>query len=204
LILDLVRNPNKVEQLINKLLPYYLIQAEKYKELFPICDAIVVADDLGTQKSPFLSPRLFNKLYAPAYKQLIDLTHDLGMDFILHTCGEVYDLIQPFIDIGVDVLEFDSPFMTGVERFKHFAEERKIAFWLSSNIQSTFVNGTPQEVEDEVKYHIKEVGNNEGGLAIYEYPQAFSLGVKRANMKAQRRAVKKWGNYSNGRLDWII
>ena len=203
-LMDLARNPKQVGELLDKILPFYIIQAEKYKESYPPLDAIVVADDLGTQKSPFISPKLFNKFVAPRYKKLIDLTHDLGMDFILHSCGEIYDLIQPLIDIGVDVLEFDSPFMTGVENFKHFAEEKKMAFWLSSNIQTTYTQGTPEEVEEEVKYYIKEVGNNEGGLAIYEYPQNFSLGTPRDNIKAQRRAVKTWGNYNDqGKIKWV-
>jgi len=204
-LIDLARNPKQVYKLFDKILPFYLIQTERYKEFYPTLDSIIVADDMGTQKSPFVSPRTFNKFVAPAYKQLIDLTHDLGMDFILHSCGEIYDLIQPFIDIGVDVFEFDSPHMTGVENFKHFAEERKAAFWLSSNIQTTYTQGTPEEVEQEVKNYIKDVGNNKGGLAIYEYPQNFSIETPKENIKAQREAVKKWGNYNNnGVVEWLI
>ena len=164
----------------------------------------MVADDLGTQKSPFISPRIFKKFLSPPYKQLIDLTHDMGMDFILHSCGEIYDLIQPLIDIGVNVLEFDSPHMTGVENFKHYAEERKIAFWLSSNIQTTWTNGTPEEVEEEVKYYIKEVGNNEGGLGIFEYPTPNVMHTPKENIRAQRRAARKWGIYNEqGIIEWL-
>jgi hypothetical protein len=94
--------------------------------------------------------------------------------------------------------------MTGVENFKHYADERKMAFWLCSNIQTTYVNGTPEDVEQEIKYYIKEVGNNEGGLAIYEYSQNYSLGTPMENIKAQRKAVLKWGNYNeNHKIDWI-
>ncbi|MHA1272936.1 MAG: uroporphyrinogen decarboxylase family protein [Promethearchaeota archaeon] len=203
-LVDLGRNPKQAHMLFDKILPFYLTHIEKYKEYYPHLDAIVIADDLGTQKSPFISPRLFKKFLAPRYEKIIKLTHDLGMDFVLHSCGEIYDLIQPLIDIGVDVLEFDSPHMTGVENFKHFAEERKIAFWLSSNIQSTYTQGTPEEVEEEIKYYIKEVGNNEGGLAIYEYPQNSSLGTPKKNIIAQRKAVKKWGKYDdNGKIEWL-
>ena len=204
LLVDLARNPKKVQELIERILPFYLIQAEKYKEVYPLCDSIMVADDLGSQKSPFLSPRLFKKFIGPAYKQLIELTHDMGMDFILHSCGEIYDLIQPLIDIGVDVLEFDSPHMTGVDNFKHYAEERKMAFWLSSNIQTTWTNGTPEEVEAEIKSYIKEVGNNEGGLGIFEYPTPFVMNTPKENIRAQRRAARKWGNYNkNGIIEWL-
>ena len=131
-------------------------------------------------------------------------SHNLGMDFILHSCGEIGALIPDIIELGVDALQFDSPHMTGVENFKHFAEERKIAFWLSSNIQSTWIFGTPNDVEEEIKSYIKEVGNNEGGLAISEYGSKSALGVPKENVIAQREAVLKWGKYNNdGVIEWL-
>jgi len=82
--------------------------------------------------------------------------------------------------------------------------DRKIAFWLSSNIQSTFIHGTPIDVENEIKYYIKEIGNNEGGLAIYEYTDYDAIQVPKKNVRAQRKAVAKWGNYNeNGVIDWL-
>ena len=204
LLIDFARNPKKVHRLIQKILPFYKTQAKKYKEYYPLLDSMVMADDFGTQKSPFLSPEVFRKFFFEAFKKLSDLIHDLGMDFILHSCGDVGDLIPQFIDIGIDVLEFDSPHMTGVENFKKYAAERKMAFWLCSNIQTTYVNGTPKEVEQEIKYYIRAVGNNEGGLAIYEYPQNYSLGTPKENIKAQREAVLKWGKYNlDHKIKWL-
>jgi uroporphyrinogen decarboxylase len=163
------------------------------------------ADDMGTQKSPFVSPRIFKKFFKEAYKKVTGLVHDLGMAFLLHSCGQIFELMPDLIDAGVNVFEFDSPLMTGVENFKHFAEEQKVAFWLSSNIQSTWIKGSPKEVEDEIKYYIKEVGNNEGGLAIYEYGGKRAIGVPKENVVAQREAVLKWGNYNqNGKIDWLV
>lgn len=204
LLIDFARHSQELDQLINKILPFYLIQIEKFKEYYPTLDSIIIADDLGTQKSPFISPRIFQKFFKEHYKEIIDLTHDLGMDFILHSCGQIFELMPDIIDIHVDVFEFDSPHMTGVEKFKKFAEERKVAFWLSSNIQSTYPLGTPEEVEEEIKHYIKEVGNNEGGLAIYEYMSNKVLGTPKGNIISQREATLKWGNYNeNGFIDWL-
>ncbi len=205
LLIDFGRNLQKVEELIKLILPYYLIQIEKLKEYYPTLDSIMIADDMGTQKSPFFSPRIFKKFFKNPYKEIISLSHDLGMDFILHSCGQIFELMPEIIDTGVDVFEFDSPHMTGVENFKHFAEERKVAFWLSSNIQTTYVNGTPEEVEEEIKHYIKEIGNNEGGLAIYEYGDKAAIRVSKENVLAQRTAVMKWGKYNEkGRIEWLI
>jgi uroporphyrinogen-III decarboxylase len=204
LLVDFGRNSQKIQQLIELVLPFYLIQIEKLKEYYPVLDSIMLADDMGTQKSPFFSPRIFKKFFKEPYKEIISLSHDLGMDFILHSCGQIYELMPEIIDSGVDVFEFDSPHMTGVESFKGFAKEGEVAFWLSSNIQTTFVNGTPDDVEEEIKYFIKEIGNNEGGLAIYEYGDKAAIQVPKENVLAQREAVSKWGNYNKkGEIEWL-
>lgn len=204
LLIDFVKNAKQVQELIEKLTPFYLNQVKKFKEIYPTLDSIMWPDDMGTQKSPFMSPRIFKKFFKDSYKKVIDLTHDLGMDFILHSCGQILELMPDIIDTGVNVFEFDSPLMTGVENYKHYAEEKKVAFWLSSNIQSTYIMGTSSDVEEEIKYYIKEVGNNDGGLAIYEYGGKKAIGVPKKNVVAQREAVLKWGNYNaDGKIEWL-
>ncbi len=203
-LVDLARKPKQVEQLINKILPYFFTLIRKYKEYYPSLNSVIIADDMGTQKSPFMSPAIFRKLLKEPYKKIIDLTHDLEMDFILHSCGDIFQLMPDMIDAGVDVFEFDSPHMVGVENFKQFARQKQVAFWLSSNIQSTYTLGTPKDVEKEIKYYIKEVGNNNGGLAIYEYMSNKALRTPKENIIAQREAVEKWGNYNDdNKIDWI-
>ena len=205
-LIDLARNryPNKVNQLIKIVTEYNLKVIQELKQNCSPLDSIFITDDFGTQKSAFISPRIFKKYFKDSYKKLVTLTHDLGMDFILHSCGDVLGLLPEFIEVGIDVMEFDSPHMTGVENFRQFAENKRIAFWLSSNIQSTFIHGTPKDVEDEIKYYIKEIGNNKGGLAIYEYTDYDAIQVPKKNVRAQRKAVTKWGNYNaNGIIDWL-
>ncbi|TFF90192.1 MAG: hypothetical protein EU548_04245 [Promethearchaeota archaeon] len=202
-LIDIARNKKEIHRLIKILIPYFKKLIENYQKYYPNLDAVMVADDLGTQKSPFISPSLFRKYFKEPYHEIIKYAHDLELDFIMHSCGQVLELLPELIEIGVDVFEFDSPHMAGVDNFKHYAEEKKVAFWLSSNIQTTYVTGTPKEVEEEIKYYIKEVGNNNGGLAIYEYMGNRALGTLKENIVAQREAVKKWGNYNNCKIDWI-
>jgi len=203
-LVDLARKPNQVSKLIEKILPYFLTLIKKYKEYHPSLNSVIIADDMGTQKSPFMSPGIFRKFFKKPYKKLVDLAHELEMDFILHSCGQIHELMPDIIEIGVDVFEFDSPRMVGIENIKKFAEGRKVAFWLSSNIQTTFALGRADEVEQEVKTYIREVGNNNGGLAIYEYMPSATLNAPKENVMAQREATLKWGNYNNsGEIEWV-
>ncbi|MGM0469116.1 MAG: uroporphyrinogen decarboxylase family protein [Promethearchaeati archaeon] len=204
-LIDIVRRPNKVHQLIEKLLPYFTNLIENYKKFYPPLNAVIVADDLGSQKSPFISPEIFKTFFKEPYKKIIDLAHDLGLDFIMHSCGQIYEVMPDIIEIGVDVFEFDSPHMVGVDNFKKWAEERKVAFWLSSNIQTTFSLGTPEEVEEEIKTYIRKVGNNDGGLAVYEYMPSSTLRAPKENVMAQRKVTLKWGQYNeDGKINWLI
>jgi uroporphyrinogen decarboxylase len=202
-LVDLARKPEQVTKLIDKILPYFLTLIKKYKEYHPPLNSVIIADDMGTQKSPFMSPEIFRRFFKEPYKKLVDLTHELEMDFILHSCGQIHELMPEIVDIGVDVFEFDSPRMVGIENIQKYAKERKVAFWLSSNIQSTFALGTSNEVKEEIKTYIKDVGNNNGGLAIYEYMPSSTLNAPKENVIAQREATLKWGRYDDqGKIKW--
>ena len=204
ILIDFKRNSKKISKLINIITPFYLNQIEQFKKVYPSLDSIYIADDLGTQKSPFISPSIFNSFFKGPYKEIIALTHDLGMDFIFHSCGQIFELMPSIIETGINTFQFDSPLMTGVKNFKIFAEENKVAFWLSSNIQSTYILGTPTQVENEIKYYIKHIGKVDGGLAIYEYDANKTLGTPRENIIAQRRATQKWGSYNkDGTINWL-
>lgn len=204
IMVDFIRNPKQVHKLISIITEIFATEIQILKEKIPELNAIFILDDLGTQKSPVLSPRLFKKFYFDPYKKIVDLTHDLGMDLLFHSCGQIKELLPTFYDLGIDVMEFDSPNMTGVENFKEYAEQQKMAFWLSSNIQSTYSLGSPEEVEEEVKYFIKEVGNNQGGLGFYEYLDYRVLNAPKENVIAFRKAIKKWGKYNEqGIIDWL-
>ncbi len=204
IMVDFVRNPKQVHKLISYVTDFFYDQIPLIKEVCPELDAIFVLDDLGTQKSPFVSPRLFKKFYYEPYKKIIDLTHDLGLDFLLHCCGQVKELFPIFLDLGIDVMQFDQPNLTGVENYKIYAEQHKMAFWLSSDLQTTFTQGTPEDVEEEVKYFVKEIGNNYGGLIFSMYNDNRAMKTPKENIKAFRKAMDKWGKYNEkGIIDWL-
>jgi len=203
-LIDFRRNPKNLTRLIEKIEPFYSTQIKEFKKQYPKLDSVYIADDLGTQKSPFISPAVFNTFFKEPYKKVVKLTNDLGMDFIFHSCGQIFELIPNIIETGINIFQFDSPLMTGVENFKTFAKSKRAAFWLSSNIQSTYVLGTPNEVENEIKYYIEHIGKKDGGLAIHEYDAYKTLGTPKENVIAQRRAIQKWGKYNeDGIINWL-
>ena len=197
ILIDHYRNPKQVHELTKRVTEVFLKHAEmlitRYKP-----DAFFGADDLGTQHQTFFSPAIFKKFYAEPYKKIINFVHDHGVDFILHSCGNVGELIPIFIDLGVDALEFDSPRMTGYETLIKF--QGKIPFWACVDIQSVYPSGTPEDVEQEVKKMIQTFSTQEGGYLAYFYEDLKVLNAPKINAKAFEKALKKWGKYP---LKWL-
>ena len=61
IMVDYVRNPNKVHQLNGIITEHFCKQITIMKESCPKLDALFALDDLGTQKSPIISPKTFRK-----------------------------------------------------------------------------------------------------------------------------------------------
>jgi uroporphyrinogen-III decarboxylase len=192
IIIDYKKNPDMVKELVNRIKLYYL---EMMKNFYLCgCDGVMTPDDLGTQISPMISPNFFNKFYKDAYKEVIELCHKLDMHFILHSCGNIGDLMPILIDIGVDAFQFDSPHMVGLDTAAKYAG--KVCFWDTVNIQSIYPFGNTRDVFKEVIKMIKAVGAKDGGLLIIDYFGAPKvMNVPKTNVKAMWEAVRVYGRY---------
>lgn len=70
---------------------------------FTCVGAIYIADDLGFKTSTFLPPDDLRRLVLPWHKRYCAIAHAHGKLFILHSCGQMYDLMDAYIDeIGID------------------------------------------------------------------------------------------------------
>lgn len=67
---------------------------------------MMAADDWGTQRNLFASPKVFRNLFLPYYRRINDEFHRLAPNTktFLHCCGAVYDLIDLIIEAGFDIL----------------------------------------------------------------------------------------------------
>ena len=63
-----------------------------------------VAEDLGTQESLIMSPRLFRRFLKPRMARMIDLVHSYGVKVFHHDDGAMRPLLPDLIEIGIDLL----------------------------------------------------------------------------------------------------
>src|SRR4030067_336961 len=78
-------------------------------------DVMSVADDLGTQRAPQISPDLYRKRIKPFHKRLYAEMHRVWPGkILLHSDGAIAPLIPDLIDAGVDILNPIQPTTSGM------------------------------------------------------------------------------------------
>ena len=156
-------------------------------------DAICLADDWGTQTSLLISRDLIQEIFMPRYKKQIDLAHSLGLDVIMHCCGHIIDIIGDFIDIGLDALNPGQPRLNGLDemgdRFRG-----KICFACPIGYQSTAIQGTVQDIYDEVRDYVDKLSTDKGGCMgfVASFNGIYSLGAPEENARAVEKAFEKY------------
>lgn len=61
-----------------------------------------MGDDLGFKTSTLLEPDTIRHHILPQYKRIIDLVHRSGKKFLLHSCGNIFGIMEEIIATGID------------------------------------------------------------------------------------------------------
>ncbi|RKZ91187.1 MAG: hypothetical protein DRQ40_10160 [Gammaproteobacteria bacterium] len=72
---------------------------KQYGHAFVACR---FGDDLGFKSSLLTNPSTLKQNVFPQYERVIDLVHDSGLPFLLHSCGCIFEVMEDILDIGID------------------------------------------------------------------------------------------------------
>lgn len=177
---DLIIYPEYVERLLD-------MMEQHYTDFIEMCGkygahGIEFPDDLGTQTDLLISPKLFQKFFKPRYARMADKAHQLGMHFIVHSCGNIGKLIPDLIEAGVDALQLDAPDQTGLDVLAELAGG-KIAFFNVVDTQKVLPAGSREEIEAYAKLMKEKLGSYNGGLIATTYPSLYSIGATKEQEK---------------------
>jgi uroporphyrinogen decarboxylase len=152
-LMNMICNPEIYQAVDNKLVEFYLRANEV---VFEACrgklDAIIVANDFGSQTGLMLSRQMIHDFVMPGAKRIVDQAHSYGVKVIYHSCGAVSEAYDELIDIGVDVIHPVQATATGMEpgRIRRLFGDRA-SFCGAVDIQELLPNGTPEEVRAAVR-----------------------------------------------------
>ena len=163
-------------------------------ELGENVDIIKIGDDLGTQTSLMISPRMYRKMLKPIHADFIAFIKErTKAKVFFHTDGDVFDLVPDFIEIGVDIL---NPVQTSAGKMAGLAELKrrygdKITFCGAIDTQRILPYGTPAEVRAEVR-RVIEILAPGGGYMVAPVHTIMDE-VPPENILAMVDAVEEFG-----------
>lgn len=139
-----------------------------------------------------MGKKLFRKFILPGIRRQSEAIHELGLYFIKHTDGNLWDILEDLIDIGIDGWHGIQP-RIGMD-LGLLKEQYGDKLCLFGGVNSeTLIAGTPETIREEVRYAIKHAGSG-GGLVVTN-SNVIQPGTQLENYYAMRNAIREYGRY---------
>ena len=134
------------------------------KEARGLIDIVYTYDDIATQNSLLMSPKMWREYIFPRHQRLNQVIKSYGLKILYHSCGAIYPLIRPLVeDLWIYVLNplQSRAAMMDMQKIKdEFGQ--KIAFHGGIDLQQTMSHGTVDDVQSEVASRISILGKDGG------------------------------------------
>lgn len=150
---------------VEDMLAYFVEEPEFVHELFErICqydlemlriildyeiDAICLGDDWGQQKGLIMGPEHWREFIKPEMEKLYQAIKGKGKFVIQHSCGDIEEIFEDLIEIGLDVYQTFQPEIYSIEKIKE-KFGNKLAFWGGISTQMLLPFASPEEVKETV------------------------------------------------------
>lgn len=158
LLLDFLMHPDFAHELMNSITEYNIIQIEE--ALKYDIDAVELGDDWGRQVALIMGYDCWKEFMYPYLKRMFRVIKGKGKYVFLHSCGDVDELFDDLIEIGLDCF---NPFQPEVMDTKILLKKyhKRLSFWGGLSIQNTLPFGTVEDVRNETGY-LLNAGRNGG------------------------------------------
>jgi uroporphyrinogen decarboxylase len=148
LMMDFLDHPEFVSELLNTIADYNIEQVKG--ALRYDIDAVYFGDDWGQQRGLQMGPRLWHKFLYPVLKRMYAVVRDAGKAVFIHSCGDVDELFDELVEIGVNCFNPFQPEVMDVyallERYRG-----RLTFHGGLSTQRTLPYGSVADVQAETR-----------------------------------------------------
>jgi uroporphyrinogen decarboxylase len=140
--------------------------AELHRERGIAVDGVWVYDDLAYRNGPLFSPRAYREQLLPFHRRIVEYCHGHDLPVILHSCGNVTDLVPGLVEAGFDCLQ-PLEVKAGCDLAFLSAEYGRDLCFMGGVDVRTFYADDPRETEAEVLRKLAIGMANPGGYVFH-------------------------------------
>ena len=185
LLCFMISDPEAVDTLFSKLAARNIQKVKIVLEYD--FDGILFGDDWGQQRGMIMGPSLWRKLIKPHIASMFKEVKSAGKFVGHHSCGDLREIFDDLIEIGLDVYQTFQPEIYDMKTYKR-KFDNKLTIWGGISTQADLPFKTPEEIFKITRDTMAIMGRGGGYIAspTHEVPGD----VPPDNIEAMVRAFK--------------
>lgn len=150
-------------------------------------EGVYLGDDWGTQQGLIMGPALWRKFIKPPLRRLFDTIKRHGKYVLLHSCGNIAEVLPDLIELGVDAYNTVQPEIYDLPKIKQ-EYGKHLTFWGGISTQRFLPFATPVQVKERCSTVIRTLGN--GGGYVFAPTHAVTPDIPVENVQAMLDCVR--------------
>ena len=168
-LIDLHTDRSRMEWLADCVVEYNLALIRNIGDRFPgRIHGVQFTDDWGSQQATFINPKLWLDFFQPRYARIFEAAHAQGWDTWIHSDGRINEIIDGWIEAGLDVINMPAPHMVGLQEIGRRFSGR-ICFRGGCDNQATLPFANRETIRAEAKLLLELWATPQGGFIGPDY-----------------------------------
>lgn len=171
LLMDFYDNPSFVHELFEKITEYNIrvINAALAHDI----DGFYFGDDYGQQTGLIMGKSLWRGFIMPYLKKTFGAVKKKNIPVILHSCGNIIEILPDLMDIGLDVYQTVQPEIYNLKELKNkFGKNLTFYGGISTNFMA---KASPEEVKEKINGTLKIFEGNGGFICAPAHQLPFDV-----------------------------
>ena len=194
-LVDLITEEPAGLLLADKLMKFQIAKFEReLAAVGKLVDYVWIGEDLGTQRTPLISPEIFHKHILPWHTKFIEMAASYNLPVMMHTCGSSSWAYEDYIKAGlkgVDTLQPEAANMG--PRYLKDKFGGRLFFHGCISTAGPLAYGTADDVEKNVRETLEIM--MPGGGYLLSPTHAIQDNSPPQNVAAMYKAAHKYGRY---------
>lgn len=162
LLIAMIEEPELVHALLDKIVQFDERVMNIMME-YPF-DGFHFGDDWGQQRGLIMGPTHWRTFIKPRMKKLYAEVKKRGLFVSQHSCGDLREILDDLIEIGLDVYQTFQPEIYDIAKEKAIHGDR-LTFWGGISTQTLLATASPEKVRSETIRIMGTMGGRGGYIA---------------------------------------